>query len=307
MTIVIWIVKKEKLKMKKGIFFLAMLGFAMIGLIIVSYQNHEVQAQSLDPNGPQVIRGLQNLTMEPSKTVPKAPNATVIPDRQMDNAEQKTLTVLLDELRAKALEAYPSSKSGWYLFKWSQNDDSDAKDNGTNIPQQYTQEMWCYVDPNGMVVQRVTLLKTSQGVIFQVDVNDGQKGWNSVSGEKLPGRIYPFSNLFVGAYKSVTKASQLSPAVVQTVRLNGKEFVKISFTEKYIEPLKKNNFAKQVVQSEKDNYFDMETGLSTIDETISTFVDGTQRTGISSELLSIEIVSGPSEEALKFLKELETK
>lgn len=298
--------------MKKVSCLFALSGITMIGLMIVSCQNQGVQAQTLDPNGPQAIVGLQNITMEPSKAVPMPANATVTPDHPLEDIEQKSLTVLLDELKSKALGNDPSRQSGWYLLKWAENDDFDAKNNGVlpngqEIPKQYIQELWCYVDANGMVTQRVTLMKTLQGTIFQSSASNGQRGWNSATGEKLSGRIYPFSDLLIGAHKSVAQDAQLSPAAVQTIRLNGKELIKISFTEKYVEPLKLNNFDKKVTRSEKAYYFDPETGFATRDETLSIFVDGTQRIGIRNEWITIEAVAGPSEEALKFLKELETK
>lgn len=294
----------------KKILLLVLAGIGVILTISIMLQKTNVQAHPQTSIGVvQSVIGLQNLTLEPAKNAPVPQNATEVP-AVADLSQQENLISVLNELESKVQTSYPNSQTGWYLLLWNEDGNFDAPNqgvlpNGAEIPAQYTQETWLYVDSNRMVTRQITLMKTMKGEVFQAGVHTGEKVWNSATNETQAGSPFPFENLLFGMHEEVKNNIQSAEIFSAAGDDLQKEQVEIVTLEKYIEPVKLDIFDQQVIRIEKHYFFNQKTGMFEKSETVFFFVDGSQKTGITSTLQSIQPVAEPSEEAMAYLKESE--
>ncbi|MHB0967710.1 MAG: hypothetical protein ACYC36_14765 [Bellilinea sp.] len=280
-------------------------------LIFLSQQGMFGQAQPDQVIKPQTTAGYENLTLDPTTHKPVPANATVQPP-PVDEAQQLGVSSLLNDLKQKALTLQPMNQPGWYLFESEVISDIDAPNNGilatgAEIPTHYTQETWMNFDAQGRLIQQVTLMKTMEGQVFQAGVTSDGKGWNSTTGEIRESIEVNFSDMLVGLHDQVMDISQVSPVVINHDWLDGQDATLFVNQEIYQQPLKLDVLDEEVTQSMGRYSFNNENGLLVKYEIISTLVDGSQRTVLTTEYSYSGYIPEPSAEVAAYLDKVEGK
>jgi len=282
--------------------FLISAGITLLALVFIFRPNTSAVA----PTSPQIISGMENMTLEPSKNAPMPANATRAPAQPQQNAVSRDeLLTQINHYRQKAQEQFPLIQAGWYHSTWTVDNavGGGSMPNGEPIPAQYTSESWYYVDDKGMVIRVITLMKTPEGKVFQAGVIDGGKGRNSAFSEVTDNKPYPFTDLLNGGYDEIKSNADLIPAALREVA----DRVEISFVEAYQQPVKMVGLDQEIIQSEIRFTIDPNTGLVTKREVLSTFVDGAQRVMMSNAFSPLTAVAQPTDEALAWYVDLRKK
>lgn len=282
--------------------FLISAGITLLALVFIFRPNTSAVA----PTSPQIISGMENMTLEPSKNAPMPANATRVPAQPQQNAVSRDeLLTQINHYRQKAQEQFPLNQAGWYHSTWTVDNavGGGSMPNGEPIPAQYTSESWYYVDDKGMVIRVITLMKTPEGKVFQAGVIDGGKGRNSAFSEVTDNKPYPFTDLLNGGYDEIKSNADLIPAALREVA----DRVEISFVEAYQQPVKMVGLDQEIIQSDIRFTIDPNTGLVAKREVLSTFVDGSQRVMMSYVFSPLTAVALPTDEALAWYEELRIK
>ncbi|MFA5837418.1 MAG: hypothetical protein WC837_10740 [Bellilinea sp.] len=297
--------------MKRKIVIFVIATILTVGLILFSRQGMFGQAQPDQLIKPLTTAGYENLTLDPTTHKPVPANATVQPP-PLDEAQQLGVSSLLNDLKQKALTLHPMSQPGWYLFRSEVISDIDAPNvgvlaNGAEIPTHYTQETWMNFDAQGRLIQQVTLMKTMEGQVFQAGVTSDGKGWNSTTGEILASIEVNFSDMLVGLHNQVMNISKVSTVTINHDRVDGQDVTLFINQEIYQQPLKMDDLDEEITQSMGRYFFNNENGLIVKHEIISTLVDGSQRTVITTEYSFSGYMPEPSAEVLAYLDNMEEK
>ncbi len=162
-------------------------------------------------------------------------------------------------------------------------------------------------DAQGKLMQQVTLMKTMEGQVFQAGVTKDGKTWNSTTGEIHPSIEVNFSDMLVGLHNQVMDISQVSPVVISHEIVNGQEIIIFSMDETYQQPLKMDVLDEKITQSTARFFFNSNNGLRVKTETISTLVDGSQRTGLTIEYSYSGYLPEPSDEVFAYFDKMEGK
>ena len=297
--------------MKRKIVIFVIATILTVGLILFSQQAMFGQAQPDRLIKPLTTAGYENLTLDPTTHKPVPANATVQPP-PLDEAQQLGVSSLLNDLKQKALTLHPMSQPGWYLFRSEVISDIDAPNNGilangAEIPTHYTQETWMNFDVQGRLIQQVTLMKTMAGEVFQAGVTKNGKTWNSTTGEIHASIEVVFSNMLIGVHNQVMDLVQVSPATTSREIVDGQEIIIISMDEIYQQPLKMDVLDEEITQSIGRYSFNSENGLLVKYEIISTLVDGSQRSVLTTEYSYSGYIPEPSAEVSAYLDKMEGK
>lgn len=274
-------------------------GTALLVLVFILGANTSADA----PTSPQNISGMENRSLEPSKNAPMPANATRVPAQPQQNAVSRDeLLTRVNNYRQKAQDQFPLARSGWYRSTWMMDNavGGGSLPNGEPIPAQYSTESWYYVDEKGMVTRVITLMKTSEGEVFQAAVIDGGQGRNSAFTDVTTNEPYPFADLLNGGFDEIAANADLIPATLREYA--GR--VEISFVEAYQQPLELVGIDQEVIQTEIRFTIDPNTGRVSKRDVLSTFVDGTQRVTMSNTGSPVVAVDQPSVEALAWFEEL---
>jgi len=297
--------------MKRKIVLFMIAAILTVGLILFSQQGMFGQAQPDKLIKPLTTAGYENLTLDPTTHSPVPANATVQPP-PLDKAQQLDVSSLLNDLKQKALALNPMNQPGWYLFRTEVISDIDASNdgilaNGAEIPTHYTQETWMNFDAQGKLMQQVTLMKTMEGQVFQAGVTKNGKTWNSTTGEIHSSIEVNFSDMLVGLHNQVMDISQVSPVVINHDWVDGQDATLFVNQEIYQQPLKMDVLDEEVTQSMGRYSFNNENGLLVKYEIISTLVDGSQRTVLTTEYSYSGYIPEPSDEILAYLDKMVEK
>jgi len=291
--------------MKPGFRFFAAAIFLAALLIIGGKNGLFGQAQPDHAIQPQATAGLENLQMDASGQSPLAANATAAPVDVLNSSGQLDLQQQITGLIQKAEngKAYPA---GWYLLETDENQNLDAADagmlpNGTAIPLHYSQQTWVNVDAKGLLLQQVTLMKTSSGEVFQAGVTHDGKTWNSTTGETRLSEPASLTDLLTGVHADVLKALPDAAVEIQEVSLDGIPVTEITLTERYQQPISLTGLDGKVSQITRQYVFDNQSGLRIREAAIATQEDGTLREFVTSSYTFTGPFASPPDEILNYL------
>ncbi len=225
-------------------------------------------------------------------------------DQLVQELSVKAAQQVTKELNAKA------ALGVWLHIHVEEKFDQDAPNNGVlpngmAIPNQQINDDWYHVNAQGVVIESVSMMRTTDGKIVQVGVASNGTTWNSATSgadpEKRPQELLKLNELFLnnGDLKRLEKFG--STAKITNVSLpNGDQGVQIAIGATSA-PAKITNFDKAVTSTEIRTVLDNSTGYMVSQDVVSGFEDGSQR--ISSQLKQNVTIEPPTDEVLYYLAE----
>lgn len=212
---------------------------------------------------------------------------------------------VIEQLNRKATDAIRSS---WVHIREAKKFDTDLPNNGVlpngvAIPNEQSNDIWYYVDEQGMITKTVSIMHDKDGNIVQVGVGSNGTSWNSATDEVDVQNYLQLEGLDGGFLKELMWLKSFgSNPVMKSVELpNGHPGVQITIIDKFDEPLDGDAYKVPAVAIETVATFDSTTGYLISWEKIFYFQDGARR--IFSQITQEVQIEPPTEEVLAYLSE----
>ncbi|NCP16467.1 hypothetical protein GW866_05420 [bacterium] len=288
--------------MKKHLLFLSLfIGFA-IGLVgggsglTNKFHAHPVAAKS-------ELRAISvsNANTTTSVPVPSVNAPTPLP---VSNA---SVEQVIQNLNAKSISEI---KSTWLHIQERQVFDTDLPNNGVlpngmAIPNEQINDTWYHVNDQGLVIETVSIMRTTDGQVVQVGVSSNGTGWNSATDEIGAQEQFNLVGLdggFLGDLMWLETFGK-KPELVNITLPNRHPGVQVTILDKFDTPMKGDAYSKPAVSAETRATFDSVTGYLISKETMFWFEDGSSR--VFSRVIQEITIESPTTEALSYLDEKE--
>jgi hypothetical protein len=217
------------------------------------------------------------------------------------NADQ-----LVQELNARAVAGL---LSGWVHIQVNKNIDTDLQNsgilpNGNAIPNRQIMDIWYHLNAERLVIEGVTIMRTTDGQIVQVGVCSNDTSWNSGTDDITTSEPYIVNGFDYGFLKNDLQWLEgfgNTAVITQVILPSGGEGVQVVIDAEYEKPIVTNDFNKPTTRAETRAVFDSTTGYLVSREVTVWFVDGSQRVFNSlNQKISFE---SPTDEVLNLLSE----
>lgn len=217
-----------------------------------------------------------------------------------------TTDQLVQELNARAVAGL---RDGWVHIQVNINVDTDLQNsgilpNGNAIPNQQIMDIWYHLNAERLVIEGVTIMRTTDGQIVQVGVSSNDTSWNSGTDEITTFEQYIVNGFDYGFLKNDLQWLEgfgNKAVVTQVVLSGGGEGVQFVIGAKYEKPVVTNDFNKPSNRAETRAVFDSTTGYLVSREVTIWFEDGSQR--VFNRLTQKIAFESPTNEVLNFLAE----
>lgn len=233
----------------------------------------------------------------------------------MTNKQEPRITTsgdverVIEQLNKKATEAI---RSTWVHIREVKKFDTDLPNNGVlpngmAVPNEQINDIWHYIDEQGMITKTISIMRDKDGNIVQVGVGSNGTSWNSATGEVDGQDYFQLEGLDGGFLRELMWLKSFgSNPVMKSVELpNGHPGVQVEIVEKFDEPLDGDDYKVPIVGAETVATFDSITGYLISWEKIFYLQDGSKR--VFSRLIQEVQIEPPTEEVLTYFDEKERR